>query len=136
MTTSRPTRLPQAPSAARRSVHARGRQCAGPFSFVREKQRSPVLVTPLVLWAAADAMYALAYSDPSFDASGLVLTVAPAALVSAAAVRSARAGLRDVHGQTNGRALARSATVVAYVIAGLTLAAALLSLIAMMGQGG
>lgn len=59
-----------------------------------------------------------------------------AALVSAAAVRSARAGLREVHGQTHGRALAISATVVAYVIAGLMLAAALLSLIAMMGQGG
>lgn len=94
------------------------------------------LMTPLVLWAASDAMYALAYSDPSFDAAGLFLPVMPAALVSAAAVRSARTGLREVHGQTSGRALAISATVVAYVVAGLMLAVALLSLIATAGQGG
>ncbi|TCC55309.1 hypothetical protein E0H73_35860 [Kribbella pittospori] len=94
------------------------------------------LVTPLVQWAASDAMYALAYSDPSFDASGLFLQVVPAVLVSAAGVRSARTGLREVHGQTSGRALAISATVVAYVAAGLMLVVALLSLIATAGQGG
>lgn len=94
------------------------------------------LLAPLVLWVAADVMFALAYSNPSFDSSGLVLQVVPAVLVSAAAVRCARAGLREVRGQTTGRALTLSATVLAYVVAGLMLAAALVSCVALMGQDG
>jgi hypothetical protein len=94
------------------------------------------LSTPLVLWAASDAMFALAFSDPSFDAWGLVLQVVPAVLVSAAAVRCARVGLREVRLQTGGRVLARSATVLAYLVWGLMIAATLVSCAAMLGQGG
>ncbi|MFD3399506.1 hypothetical protein ACFWUU_02440 [Kribbella sp. NPDC058693] len=94
------------------------------------------LLAPLLLWAGADAMFALAYTDPSFDAWGLVLEVVPAALVSAAAVRCARTGLRDTHGQPHGRALALSATVLAYLVAALMTATALVACAAMLGQGG
>jgi hypothetical protein len=94
------------------------------------------LLAPLVLWGAADLMFALSLSNSSFDSSGLVLQVVPAVLVSAAAVRCARAGLREVRGQPTGRALALSATVLAYVVAGLMLAATLVSCAALMGQGG
>ncbi|WP_328998494.1 hypothetical protein OHA18_29075 [Kribbella sp. NBC_00709] len=94
------------------------------------------LVAPVVLWAAAGLMTTLSYSDPSFDAWGLVLQVLPAALVSAAAVRCARTGLREVHGQTPGRVLALSAIVLAYLVAGLMLATALVACAAMMNAGG
>jgi hypothetical protein len=109
----------------------------------RPNRRSPaalaavalVLVTPLVHGAASAAMAALAYSAPSFDASAPLLQFVPAVLVSTAAVRCARAGLREVQGQTGGRALALSATVLAYLVAGLLLAA-LLYVMVMLGQGG
>ncbi|RZU12349.1 hypothetical protein EV645_5615 [Kribbella rubisoli] len=94
------------------------------------------LLAPLVLWASANAMFALAYSDPTFDVWGLVLQVVPAGLVSAAAVRCARKGLRGVHGPAGDRALALSATGLAYLVAGLMLAVALVSCAAMLGQGG
>jgi hypothetical protein len=94
------------------------------------------LLTPLILWAGAEAMVALAYTDPSFDAWGLVLEVVPAVLVSAAAVRCARAGLRDVRGQTHGRVLALSATVLTYLVAALMAATAVVACAAMLGQGG
>ncbi|WP_432891490.1 hypothetical protein ACQPYH_14875 [Kribbella sp. CA-245084] len=90
------------------------------------------LSTPLVLWAASNAMFALAFSDPSFDAWGLVLQVVPAVLVSAAAVRCARAARL----QTTGRALALSATILAYLVWVLMIAATLVSCAAMLGQGG
>lgn len=94
------------------------------------------LLAPLVLWAGAEAMFALAYTDPSFDAWGLVLEVVPAVLVSAAAVRCARVGLRDVRGQTHGRMLALSATVLTYLVAALMAATAVVACAAMLGQGG
>jgi hypothetical protein len=75
---------------------------------------SLVRLAPVVLCGAADVMFALSLSKPSFDSCGLVLRVVPAVLVSRAAVRCARAGFREVHGRTTGCAPALSATVLAY----------------------
>jgi hypothetical protein len=94
------------------------------------------LLAPLVLWASTEAMFALTYTDPSFDAWGLVLEVVPAVLVSAAAVRCARTGLREVSDENRGRALALSATVLAYLVAALMTATALLACAATLSQGG
>jgi hypothetical protein len=117
----------------------RGRS-VGPCSPGRRKRWSLAaivlaLVTPLVQLGSSATMATLAYSHPELDASGPVLMFAPAVAVSAAAVLCAHAGLRQVHGPTSGRAVALSATVLAYLVAGLLLAG-LLSVMHMLAQGG
>ncbi|MFI7063159.1 hypothetical protein ACIBL3_19405 [Kribbella sp. NPDC050124] len=94
------------------------------------------VLTPVVVWLSSDAMYDLAYSDPSFDASGLLLQFVPALFVGAAAVRCARGGLKVARAQTTGRAAAVSATVLAYLVAGLLIAAFLFVAIALSQGGG
>ena len=90
--------------------------------------------TPLVIWGGFSTMADLAYADPSFDAPGFLLQPVPGLLVGFAAVVAAH-GVRAER-QVNSRRVVLSTTVLAYVAAVLAVLAGLLSIAAMLGQGG